>query len=586
MLPAVAGSRAATSRHPMPRAKPASAGERPLTADGRRRRPHWALGEDERAADEAARAYWAERTREAEVKRAGEERLQEADAEARNRLRQLKKDGLAFVYGSDAAARPASAGPRLPRQKSFREPRGAPVPAEIIELTPRGSEVVKTEEFNVNKLPSQSVRIGVGLWVEPEDEPPEEPRGGRRGRPQTAGPATRRRSRASKPRPGAGGLGTSVATAHLTQVDMTVLQGGGNENMALASGTTLRSTERDHDGKPAFQRKGARVPVDPNRMSKKFYDTHVSGRLFSDSFPRTAGQSQELAEETADQLVTGLVDWSAGRDWMEDARPIVPALDEEEELLPQQSVAASGQAVNQHTAFNQSLKNDKDWGSNVPAAPAEYCPPPLPHKSPMVQLQRLERDRRVREEAAKEAEVERQRKAEALRPLLASKERTARVDELASSTVATAAVQQLHKQLVVMNASSQIKMTRARAPHSRKTAPAPHSRKTAPAKAGQAGTTDRNLWPTHQRFGVVTGAPNRRGDSRAQARSRSMKSTSAASVRVARRSSRPASASLARGRQAAAPAARTGPAAAEEPNGRPAGGFWSGYVSNLHGSYR
>ena len=136
----------------MPRAKP---GAEPLTADGRKEvRFRWRLDEAERAKDEAAREYWADRTHEADVRRAGEERLEAAEAEAQGRLSTMQKDGVTFAYGSDARRRPASAAPRLPAQRGAA--RGAAVATELIELTPRGSEAVKCADPSfVSKLPNQ-----------------------------------------------------------------------------------------------------------------------------------------------------------------------------------------------------------------------------------------------------------------------------------------------------------------------------------------------------------------------------------------------------------------------------------------------
>ena len=222
---------------------------------------------------------------------------------------------------------------------------------------------------------SQSVRIGVGLWVDQSDsdEPPPEPEPRRRRRPHTAGPGRSKNRRAHNDSSGSSAL--LASTGHLSHVDLTVLQGDENPTMPLTVGTLLRSAERNQSGEPTLERKGGRRPFDPNRMSRKFYETHISG--FGDTFRRPDADSQLLEEEDLSPraLAAGEIDWTTGRDWMDDARPIEPELgsDEEEELAA--AVAAAHVSIDMHTAFNDTLRNDKDWGSNkTSAGPAAYQP--------------------------------------------------------------------------------------------------------------------------------------------------------------------------------------------------------------------
>ena len=108
----------------------------------------------------------------------------------------------------------------------------------------------------------------------------------------------------------------------------------------------------------------------------------------------------------------------------------------------------------------------------------------------LVQLQQLERVRRGRDDKAAGAALLERAAARA-----AEEARAASGAGAGNSTAATAAVQQLHEQLLTLNVSAQVKMQRARQPHRRKIRPA------------NSGTTDRNLWPTHKRFGVPPPLP-------------------------------------------------------------------------------
>eukprot|EP01052_Picozoa_sp_SAG31_P034024 SAG31_NODE_3917_length_3753_cov_2.846196_1_plen_541_part_00 len=460
----------------MPRKKPAA---RPLTADGRKHRPHWQLGDEARAADASARMYWAERTRLANIRKAGEAELREAETAALAGLHQLKKDGLDFVHSGDTKKnRPASAGPRLPTKKSFRHSLHAPVSAELIKLTPRGSEVVRRAEFNVNKLPSQSVNISVGLWIDSDEiQPQKDSRIQSWKTIMQDGPNPARQGRSRRMQ--AAHCGDTTSTSGLTKIDLTVLQGvEHNARMALTSGTVLRSSERKQDGEPVFERKGATQPPDPNRMSRSLYETLKAGGkgmpLRTQSLTVTDNTGEVLPEED------GQIDWEAGRDWMEDARPITPTRESEGSVV----ISGIRNRANQHALFNDTLLTDKDWGSNVTSNAVPYEPPRLPYKSPIAQLQRLARQRsqeRARTGRSVDAKNMDSTASEAIVPTSTA---------VVSPTAATVAVEQLHVQLLQLNVSSQIKQQRARQPHQRKTRPV------------NEGTTDRNLWPLHARFGV------------------------------------------------------------------------------------
>ena len=71
-------------------------------------------------------------------------------------------------------------------------------------------------------------------------------------------------------------------------------------------------------------------------------------------------------------------------------------------------------------------------------------------------------------------------------------------------------MQQLHSQLIRLNVSAQVKQQRARQPHSRKTRPRNAGTHNQGDLRGprNVGTTDRNLWPTHKRFGVPGQSPH------------------------------------------------------------------------------
>jgi hypothetical protein len=490
-----------------------------LTAVGAKREVHWKHTQTQRQQDEEAREFWADRSHRAKVTKDGKAALEENDIKVLARIEQMAKDKLSFVYCNGSSvipgARPSSAGPRLAIKKSFATSTQDPVAAELLELTPRGSEVIKVEVFDADTLPSEGVsgvqlRVGLLIEAEPEPEAEKQKRSRRRERPKTAGDRRAPRNTSTFER-------SAGSTQYMTQVDLTVLQGSDEETMQLAPGLVLRSIERNRDGIPLFERKGPGQKIDPNRMTRKLYNSRTSrglGLATTQSGDDLAGHGGEGFEG----LTAASIDWTSGRDWMDDAIPVEEPVEEPEfsssGMDLSKHIGASGAGIVKHTEFNETILNAKDWGTN-PQGSRAYCPPRLPIKSPLVQLQQFDRERRAQELAARQPDLALQPRERAAPPQSIYKSPPrAREDRKA-----TVAVQQLHKQLIKMNASSQIKMQRSRTSAAQSFGA---SRRPGHTNGNRAGSTDRTIWPAHVvgsslNMSIRSQGPSRRHQTRAGA---------------------------------------------------------------------
>ena len=201
-------------------------------------------------------------------------------------------------------------------------------------------EIIMLESVNSERLPSKEVNLRVGLWSEADAEEDVDPR--------------QKRKKKKRGRKGQSAVGHeqsgSIETAG-------ALQGPVAESIEMGSGVMLRSGENEKRGPPRAK--------DPLRMSRKDYakmlstmggfEDHGLGDTTKtwDDAKEGEGEGEEEEEEEEEEV-----------DWMEEARPVTPEEEPEEELPV---------GLKNHMEFNQSIMAGQDgWGTG--GAPQSYRP--------------------------------------------------------------------------------------------------------------------------------------------------------------------------------------------------------------------